>query len=300
MIGARGRALASLCACAAVVPGVAGCSSTGAASGATGHGDPTPTATVSPGTPAAPAGSVHWLMTRRAVALVAADPAARRTFAADPIDELLKPGQQLLPGVTARPVASFSSAADLIAAVQQDDLPPATYAVLYDPEAWAFTPQTEQQHPVLAAERAAAVAHAHGLKLIVAPSLDLSTVLAPDGRGSRENRFLRLRIFRRLAAAADVVELQAQSLERAPGAYRSFVVAGAAQARAGNRRIGLRAGLSSNPPGAPVSLGELRSDIAATRSTVAGYWLNIPGRGARCPTCNPSNPGLAVALTLDP
>ena len=54
------------------------------------------------------------------------------------------------------------------------------------------------------------------------------------------------------------------------------------------------AGLSTNPPGAPVDSQHLTSAIQATRSMVDGYWLNIPGRGARCPNCNAPRPNIAI------
>ena len=31
-----------------------------------------------------------------------------------------------------------------------------------------------------------------------------------------------------------------------------------------------------------------------TPIAVGGYWLNIPGPGAQCPTCGPPNPGIAL------
>ena len=52
-------------------------------------------------------------------------------------------------------------------------------ALLYDPEAWSFTPRAEQPDPASAAQRARDIAHAHGLSLIVAPALNLTT-LRPD------------------------------------------------------------------------------------------------------------------------
>jgi len=32
----------------------------------------------------------------------------------------------------------------------------------------------------------------------------------------------------------------------------------------------------------------------ASRSAVDGYWLNIPGNGPRCPTCNTARPDIGV------
>ena len=46
--------------------------------------------------------------------------------------------------------------------------------------------------PVRAATQAAAVAHAHGLRFIVTPALNLVTVLNPGGQESRWRQFLRL------------------------------------------------------------------------------------------------------------
>ena len=59
-----------------------------------------------------------------------------------------------------------------------------------------------------------------------------------------------------------MVELQAQSLERDTATYRSFVTAAAAQASAAQPGVTLLAGLSTNPPGAPVTTEHL---LAAMR-----------------------------------
>ena len=40
---------------------------------------------------------------------------------------------------------------------------------------------------------------------------------------------------------------------------------------------------------------ELTAAIQATKSLVDGYWLNIPGQGPRCPTCNPPRPDVGIA-----
>ena len=145
-----------------------------------------------------------------------------------------------------------------------------------------------------AAIRAAAVAHAHGLRLIVAPALTLTTVLTAGNREPRWRRFVDLNLAGRLARIADAVEIQAQSLERHTATYAAFVSAATSQARAANPRISVLVGLSTNPPGKPVDSQHLRSAIEATRSVVAGYWLNIPDQGARCPRCNPPRPNIAI------
>lgn len=245
--------------------------------------------------PASPGGPA-WLLTRAALAQVRADPAVREKLRGARIYEILRPGQLPLPGIAAEPVVTFASAAALTAAVSGGQLGTGVYGVLYDPEAWSFTPQAEQRDPVSAAARAAAVAHAHGLRLIVTPALNLSTVLSPGAKGPRWRTFLSLRLAGQLSRVADVIEFQAQSLERDAGTYASFVQAAASQARAARPAISVLAGLSTNPPGAPVDGPQLTAAISASRSVVVGYWLNIPAAGPRCPTCNPPRPDLAIEV----
>lgn len=243
---------------------------------------------------APPPGNLAWLLTRAALSQLLVDPAVREELQGSHVYEILQPGQQPLAGFTAEPVVTFASVTVLENAVTAGQLPDGTYGVLYDPEAWTFTPVTEQLDPVQAATRAAAVAHAHGLRLIVAPALNLTTVLQPGSTEPRWRQFLDLNLVGRLARVADVVELQAQSLERDPSTYAAFVRAATAQASAANPGISVLAGLSTNPPGAPVDSEHLTAAIQATRSVVVGYWLNIPGQGPRCPTCNAPRPDIAI------
>ena len=236
-----------------------------------------------------------WLVTRSALAELVADPSVRQRLASAQVYEILQPGQQLLAGVTARAVVTFSSAATLMETVRSGQVPAGAYGVLYDPEHWSFTPMAEQQDPVAAASQAAQAAHARGLKLLVAPAMNLTTVLGSgsSGGGARWQQFLDLRLIAHLAQVADVVELQAQSLERNTATYTSFVRQAAAQARAARAGVTVLAGLSSNPSGPPVTSGQLTDVIRSTRSLVDGYWLNIPGPGARCPSCSAPAPGVA-------
>jgi hypothetical protein len=223
-----------------------------------------------------------------------ADPAVRARLQCALVYEILQPGQQPLAGITAKPVVTFASATALEDAVTGGRLPAWTYGVLYDPEAWSFTPVAEKRDPVQAATRAAVVAHGYGLRLIVAPALNLTTVLAPGHRQPRWRTFLDLNLVARLAEVADIVEIQAQSLERDTATYRAFVRAATSQASAANPQVTMLAGLSTNPPGAPVDGRQLMAAIRATRSMVDGYWLNVPGQGPRCPTCNAPRPDIAI------
>ena len=259
----------------------------GAATGTTAPQTTGPAVTVSRTRPA-------WLLTRSALSQLVANQAVRDDLRRSQVYELLQPGQKPLRSVTADLVVVFPSATALENAVTDGQLPAATYGVLYDPEAWPFTPAVEQRDPVRAATQAAAVAHAHGLRFIVTPALNLTSVLNPGHPEPRWRQFLGLDLVGRLARVADAIELQAQSLERDTGTYTAFVQTAARQASSANHGISVLAGLSTNPPGAPVDSRHLTDAIEATRSMIDGYWLNIPGRGPRCPTCNAPRPDIAI------
>ena len=236
-----------------------------------------------------------WLLARPALATVVANKKVAAGLARSLLYELVQPGQQPLALAGAWPAVVFTSAASLVAAVQSGTLPARTRAVLYDPEAWSYTPASEQRDPVTATARAAAAAHAAGLQLIAAPGLDLTTVLAPGRAAPRSQLFLELGLAAGFAAHADVLDIQAQSLERDAARYASFVTAAARQARRERPRVGLVAGLSTNPPGGAVSSKQLVAAIRATRPVVDGYWLNIPGPGERCPDCSAPQPDVGIA-----
>jgi hypothetical protein len=256
-----------------------------------GHAPPTASSAVTP--PAGARRAPAWLLTRAALSQVIAGTPGEGLLSGSRLYELLQPGQQPLSGIAADRVITFASAATLEQAVTGGQIPAGTYGVLYDPEAWSYTPASEQRDPAAAAAAAAAVAHAHGLQFLVAPALNLTTVLAP-GSGARWQAFLGLGLIGELAKVADVVELQAQSLERDTATYAAFVSAGTSQATAAHPGVTVLAGLSTNPPGAAVTTEQLLSAVAATRSIVDGYWLNVPGQGPRCPTCNASRPDIAI------
>jgi hypothetical protein len=235
-----------------------------------------------------------WLLARSALAQVAGNSAVVAGLSRARVYELLQPGQQPTSLAGAVPAVIFASAAQLAEVVERGGLPAGTRAVVYDPEVWQFTPVSEQLDPVTATKQAASAAHAHGLQLIVAPSLNLTTVLAPGGTGSRQQLFLQMGLAASLASLADVVEIQAQSLERDTAGYARFVAAAAAQARSTNPQVGVLAGVSTNPPGEQVDRAQLVAAIRACRAVVDGFWLNIPAAGPRCPTCNPPRPDLGI------
>jgi hypothetical protein len=98
------------------------------------------------------------------------------------------------------------------------------------------------------------------------------------------------------AAASDIVEIQGQQAEDEPG-FTSFVSQAAAQARAAAPTHLVLLGITTSIPGSgPVSASTLTSVVAATRSLVDGYWLNIPGQSPQCPNCGQVDAGPAVSF----
>ncbi|HEX3390598.1 MAG TPA: hypothetical protein VHT94_16290 [Streptosporangiaceae bacterium] len=238
-----------------------------------------------------------WLITRWALARLVANPALRSKLVRDHVYQIVQPGQRVLPGAGAPPVLHFTSVASLRAAISRHRIPAGTQTVLYDPEAWRFTPMAEQRHPVRATRRAKGLAHAHGLRLFVAPGLDL-VIRGQHSYLPRWRQFLNRRLAASLAAAADGIELQAQSLERDPRAYADFVRSAARQARQANPGVTVLAGLSTNPAGGRVTSKQLAKSARAAKPAVSGFWLNIPGHSARCPACRSTKVYVGVNMLL--
>ena len=179
-------------------------------------------------------------------------------------------------------------------------------AVVLDLEHWPLTPPEEQADPVGTYRAAyAAVGAFNGdcrdggsaLRLIATPATDLVAVLAPDaGPGQKYQAFLDLGLARDIAAACDILEVQAQGSEMSPAVFVSFVQEAAAQAQVGHPGLPVFAGLSTNPTGTRADAGTLFGDILQTLGTVQGCWLNVPGQSAACPTCGVPQPDVAIDL----
>ena len=302
LMAAAAREVCGAAVLTAVTCALASCSASVPPRGHASAPGPAPSGAFTPAafTPAAlaPGGRPAWMLTRAALAQVAPEPAVLAGLRRSRVLEILQTGQKPLAMAGAQSVVTFSSVTEMDQAVSGGQLPAGTRALLYDPEAWAFTPRAEQLNPAEAARRAEDIAHAHGLALIVAPALNLAAVRPDPAGGPRWRQFLRLGLAGAIAKVSDVIDLQAQSLERSTSTYATFVRDAAAQARAANPRVAILAGLSTNPPGAEVTSQQLTAAVHATRGIVDGYWLNIPGRGSRCPTCNPPRPDVGRAALL--
>lgn len=194
------------------------------------------------------------------------------------------------------PARSFTSYNQLASALQGSDVSPDIKAVLYDNESWILTPSEEQRDPARYDALAAQAAHNRNLRFMAAPAMDLVTVLGTQPGEKHSDAYLRLGLARMAAANADVVDIQAQSLENSLADYTHFVQMAASQAHVARPNVTVVAGLSTNPRGVAVSPGQLLADVNATRTFVQGYWLNVPAASAACPDCGSPRGDVAAAF----
>lgn len=171
-------------------------------------------------------------------------------------------------------------------------------AILYDPEAWEFTPRDQQLHPAEYACKLAAIVHAQHRLLIVTPATNLIGVIDPSSKANhnRYDRFVAVNIAGGMARCADVYEILAQGSEMNTAKFSSYVHAIAAQARRANPNIVLLAGISTNPSGQKVTADGVYAAVKSVSDVVSGYWLNIPAGGAYCPRCGEPQPEVAARL----
>ena len=202
----------------------------------------------------------------------------------------------LLPNATY--VMSFADYQQMVDAISSGSIPSYIKWVLYDDEKWPSTPVAQQQQPFTYEAEAQTVAHEHGLGLIFTPAANLTTVLSTAySNATKYDGYTGLGIASQAAPHADVLEIQAQQDESAPG-FNSFVSSVVSQAQATNQRALIMVGLTTAAPRqAAVTPQLLLNDYATTRPLVSGYWLNIPGgrgvlatRRSPWPSCKLSLP----------
>lgn len=185
----------------------------------------------------------------------------------------------------AAPTQTFYSYATFASKIASNSLIPGVKAVLYDNEAWSFTPSDEQHDPVGYSQKFATLAHQHGLQLIAAPAVDLASVLAPKSKVNRYQTFINLGIIGGIAKYADVTEMQAQGAENT-AEYATFVQAGAQQAHDSNPNSKVFAGIGTAQSGNQFPASVLYNAFQSTKEYVSGYWLNVPQpHSSFCPGC---------------
>jgi hypothetical protein len=152
------------------------------------------------------------------------------------------------------------------------------HAAMYDPERWDATPISEQRDPIRWFGRFARIARRHVDMVMISPHPNLTLVpgaRCTAGSATVYEAFLSCGLAGAAARQADIVEIQAQGLERDPSDYRAFVLEAAGQARAANPHVRVIAGLSSMPG---VRVADLYDAWRSVTDVVDGYYLAITDR----------------------
>jgi hypothetical protein len=232
------------------------------------------TTTSVPARPTGAGAELHWMIALNALkALQTASPTLAASDFSSTSTFVLQPPDQP-PDATGIPMARFRSFAAFQAAIAGGGIDPGFHWVLYDNEHWPSTPLDEQQNPTKYMSAFVTLAHAHGYRVMLAPAQDL---VSPFRKGTREWPAYLAMGLARAGGRADGYEIQAQPYEGSAD-YATFVATAAAQARAVSANVTILAGISTHRV---TSGAQMYDDIIATRSSVAGYWLNIPDLGHR-------------------
>ncbi len=239
---------------------------------------------------------VHWLLAGKAAAALALNADASELLeGTEPFVLCGLKFKGLPPGWKAIPIGAFKSVDGVRNALADNALASDVKGVMYDYEAWRFTPEEEQKNPAGYVKEAADLVHANRLLFFTAPAVDLVPVLAPNGdRKHQDETYLRLGIAADAARYADVFAVQSQRFERDTGLYARFVKEAASQARQANPKVIVLAGVSTQPSGQFVTADDILRAIDATRDFVDGYWLNIPGPSKYSPAVTEFRPDIAI------
>ena len=136
------------------------------------------------------------------------------------------------------PVLAYTSQAQFASDIQGGAITYPYKWVMYDPENWTATPVNERQDPVKYMTLFGQLAHANGLKVVLAPSLDLGAVtgsVLPRQTGESVNQwYLRVNIAGKAAAAGDIYLLQNESNTTLGGQYAYMFNTAQTQAQAAN------------------------------------------------------------------
>ena len=270
--------------------GAGGARLPGGVPSATPSAAPTPvaTATAAPTPQPFTSGLRYWIMQGPAASAMAADPVAQPYFATGNHMMLLPAAQQYPASWRGTAMVTFTSFAQFQLAVASHSVNPLVKTVLYDNEAWSFTPPNEQADPVGYTAQFAQLAHSRGWSVIAthAGSVGSSNGLTIDAG---------------MCQYADSFSIQSQGIETNLPAFLNVINTTVAACRAANPNIRVFAGISTGPTGQAVTAQQIASAVMSVANIVDGYWLNIPQNSLYCPKCTQFDPGLAsAALALLP
>ncbi len=144
-------------------------------------------------------------------------------------------------GYATTPVLTYTAYSQFSSDIQNGSIHYPYKWVMYDPEKWTKTPASEQKNPVKYMTLFGHLAHAHGLKVIQAPALDLAwatgSVLPIHQGESGDQWFVRVNLAGAAAAAGNVFDLQNESNTTSGGQYAWMFNTTASQARTANPNV---------------------------------------------------------------
>jgi len=178
-------------------------------------------------------------------------------------------------GYATTPVLAYTSYAQFSSDISSGAITYPYKWVMYDPENWASTPVAEAQDPVKYLKLFGQLAHAHGLKAIAAPALDLASVsgsLLPRLPGETCSQwFTRVNIAGAAAANSNMFVLQDESNTTNLSVYGSLYSTAASQARAANSSVAVYSEVSTaNGTAAQMT-------AAALSISPDGFYVAAPG-----------------------
>jgi hypothetical protein len=182
-------------------------------------------------------------------------------------------------GYATTPVLGYSSYAKFSSDVKTGAIKYSYKWVMYDPEDWSQTPVGEQKNPVKYMELFGQLAHAHGLKVVEAPAMDLCSVTGtnyPRLSGETCSQwYTRVNIAGAAATNGDIFVLQDESNTTNLSQYVSLYTSAAAQASAANSAVAVYSEVST-------ANGTAAQMTAATESiSPDGMYVAAPGATAQ-------------------
>jgi hypothetical protein len=182
-------------------------------------------------------------------------------------------------GYGTTPVLAYTSYAQFSSDIASGAIKYPYKWVMYDPENWSQTPVSEQQDPVKYLTLFGQLAHAHGLKVVAAPALDLGAVtgsLLPRLAGETcAQWYARVNIAGAAAANSNIYILQDESNTANLAVYDSLYSTAASQARAANSSVAVYSEVST-------ANGTAAQMTAAAQSiSPDGFYVAAPGATAQ-------------------
>jgi hypothetical protein len=178
-------------------------------------------------------------------------------------------------GYATTPVLNYTSYAQFSSDIASGAIKYPYKWVMYDPENWASTPAAEAQDPVKYLKLFGQLAHAHGLKVAEAPSLDLcsvtGTVYPRQAGESCLQWYSRVNIAGAAATGSDIYILQDESNTANLSQYASLYASSASQARAASSAVKVYSEVST-------ANGTAAQMTAAAQSiSPDGFYVAAPG-----------------------